>query len=225
MDANEAVRTAVARRFGELGWHIESLSGPVPHTALRHMRLHVLVLDLELLGQHGWSYLDRLAGELPDLGVIVCTGRSTLAQRVRALGLGVDGWITKPFDVEELAARVEALVRRRRRMEMPAEEQTLIVGELELRVGEWQAYVEGKSVKLTPREFELLLLLVRAQGQVVPREDVYQRVWGYAMVAGDRSVDVFVRKLRQKLEAASPEWRYLHTTFGVGYRCSAERKT
>ena len=77
-------------------------------------------------------------------------------------------------------------------------------------------------MQLTPREFELLLLLVRAGGQVLPREEIYQRVWGYAMVAGDRSVDVFVRKLRQKLEQASPEWRYLHTTFGVGYRFAPE---
>jgi DNA-binding response OmpR family regulator len=224
MDANGAVRAAVAQRFGELGWHVEALSGAAPHSALRPLRLHVLVLDIELLGQQGSSYLDRLAAELPDLGVIVCTGRSTVAQRVRALGLGVDDWLTKPFDVEELAARVEAVVRRRRRLELPAE-QTLSAGELELRARDWQAFVRGKSVELTPREFELLLLLARAEGQVLPREEIYQRVWGYAMVAGDRSVDVFVRKVRQKLEAASPDWRYLHTTFGVGYRFSAERKT
>ena len=211
----------MARRFGELGWHVETLTGAVPYSALVPLRLHVLVLDIELLGPHGWRYLDGLTGELPDLGVIVCTGRSTVAQRVRALGLGVDDWLTKPFDVEELAARVEALVRRRRRLEVPSE-RTLHAGELELRAGDWQAFVGGESVQLTPREFELLLLLVRAGGQVLPREEIYQRVWGYAMVAGDRSVDVFVRKLRQKLEQASPEWRYLHTTFGVGYRFAPE---
>jgi DNA-binding response OmpR family regulator len=222
MDADAAVRTAVTHRFGELGWHVETLGGAVPHSALVPLRLHVLVLDIELFGAQAWSYLDGLAVKLPDLGVIVCTARSTVAQRVRALGLGVDDWLTKPFDVEELAARVEALVRRRRRLEDPTE-QTLAVGELELRVEEWQAFVGGESVRLTPREFELLLLLARAEGQVLPREEIYQRVWGYAMVAGDRSVDVFVRKLRQKLEAASPEWRYLHTTFGVGYRFVPER--
>ena len=71
-------------------------------------------------------------------------------------------------------------------------------------------------------EDELLLLLARSDGRVLPREDVYQRVWGYAMARGDRSVDVFVRKLRQKLRTASPGWSYIHTHFGVGYRFAPE---
>ena len=78
------------------------------------------------------------------------------------------------------------------------------------------------SVDLTRREFELIQLLAEAEGQVLQREEIYERVWGYAMVHGDRSVDVFVRKLRQKLERASPGWRYIHTHFGIGYRFSAE---
>ena len=75
---------------------------------------------------------------------------------------------------------------------------------------------------LTRREFELIQLLAEAEGQVLQREEIYQRVWGYAMVHGDRSVDVFVRKLRQKLERASPGWRYIHTHFGIGYRFAPE---
>jgi DNA-binding response OmpR family regulator len=82
--------------------------------------------------------------------------------------------------------------------------------------------VAGDSVDLTRREFELIQLLAEAQGQVLQREEIYQRVWGYAMVHGDRSVDVFVRKLRQKLERVSPRWRYIHTHFGIGYRLAAE---
>ena len=78
------------------------------------------------------------------------------------------------------------------------------------------------SVDLTRREFELIQLLAEAEGQVLQREEIYERVWGYAMVHGDRSVDVFVRKLRQKLERASPDWRYIHTHFGIGYRFAAE---
>ena len=75
---------------------------------------------------------------------------------------------------------------------------------------------------MTRREFELIQLLAEAEGQVLQREEIYQRVWGYAMVHGDRSVDVFVRKLRSKLERASSDWRYIHTHFGIGYRFSAE---
>jgi DNA-binding winged helix-turn-helix (wHTH) protein len=82
--------------------------------------------------------------------------------------------------------------------------------------------VGGRSTELTRREFELLHLLACASDQVLQREEIYQRVWGYAMAHGDRSVDVFVRKLRQKLERASPTWRYIHTHFGVGYRFDAQ---
>ena len=95
-------------------------------------------------------------------------------------------------------------------------------GELEIRADQFQAFVAGRSVDLTRREFELIQLLADVAGQVLPREEIYQRVWGYAMVHGDRSVDVFVRKLRQKLEKASPRWRYIHTHFGIGYRFAAE---
>ena len=76
---------------------------------------------------------------------------------------------------------------------------------------------------LTRREFEVLQLLAQTEGKVLQREEIYQSVWGYAMAHGDRSVDVFVRKVRQKLEKASPDWNYIHTHFGVGYRFQPER--
>jgi len=93
---------------------------------------------------------------------------------------------------------------------------------VEVRVDQFQAFVGGVSLDLTRREFELIELLAAAEGRVLEREEIYSRLWGYTMVRGDRSVDVFVRKLRQKLEKASPRWRYIHTHFGIGYRFAAE---
>jgi DNA-binding response OmpR family regulator len=154
--------------------------------------------------------------------VIVCTGQSTVAQRVRGLRLGADDWIGKPCHPEEVIARVEAVVRRRRRGRVQADLGPLVAGELEIRPDQFQAFVAGRSLELTRREFELLQLLAEAKGSVLERETIYQRVWGYAMAHGDRSVDVFVRKLRQKLEKGSPSWRYIHTHFGIGYRFDPE---
>ena len=145
-----------------------------------------------------------------------------MAQRVRGLRMGADDWLTKPCHPEELLARVEAVVRRRRRAEAREERAPISAGEVEIRADRFQAYVGEMSVDLTRREFELIELLAAAEGRVLEREEIYQRVWGYAMARGDRSVDVFVRKLRQKLEKASPDWRYIHTHFGVGYRFSPE---
>ena len=98
----------------------------------------------------------------------------------------------------------------------------MLAGEVEIRSDRFQAFVGERSIDLTRREFELIELLAGAEGRVLEREDIYSSLWGYAMVRGDRSVDVFVRKLRQKLEKASPKWRYIHTHFGIGYRFAAE---
>ena len=119
-------------------------------------------------------------------------------------------------------ARIEAVSRRRRRARPRLEAGPVVAGELEIRADRFQAFVGEHSLDLTRREFELLQLLADSAGQVLEREAIYQRVWGYAMAHGDRSVDVFVRKLRQKLEKRSPGWRYIHTHFGVGYRFDPE---
>jgi DNA-binding response OmpR family regulator len=122
-------------------------------------------------------------------------------------------------------ARIEAVVRRRRRGRANVDVGPLVAGELEIRPDQFQAYVSGQSVGLTRREFELLQVLAEAEGKVIEREEIYQRVWGYAMAHGDRSVDVFVRKLRRKLEKLSAGWEYIHTHFGVGYRFDPEGGT
>ena len=103
-----------------------------------------------------------------------------------------------------------------------AEGAPLAAGELEIRPDRFQVFVGEKPLDLTRREFELLHLLAEERGQVLERERIYQQVWGYAMAHGDRSVDVFVRKLRQKLEKRSPGWSYIHTHFGIGYRFDPE---
>jgi DNA-binding response OmpR family regulator len=154
--------------------------------------------------------------------VIVCTQGSTVAQRVRGLRLGADDWIVKPSHPEEVMARIEAVVRRRRRSQRRDEAGPLVAGEIEIRADQFQAFVSGRSLELTRREFELLDVLAEASGRVIEREEIYQRVWGYAMAHGDRSVDVFVRKLRSKLQQHSPNWDYIHTHFGVGYRFEPE---
>jgi DNA-binding response OmpR family regulator len=221
LDSDTGFLQVLTKRLDRLGWEHRVLSGPPLPEQLVPMRLGALIVDLATLGPQAWDYLDRVCSELPGLAVVVCTGRSSVAQRVRGLRMGADDWVTKPCHPEEVIARVEAVVRRRRRAEVPSVARVL-VGEVEIRADQYQAFVNGESVDLTRREFELIALLADAEGRVLEREDIYQRVWGYAMARGDRSVDVFVRKLRQKLEKASPDWRYIHTHFGVGYRFGAE---
>ncbi len=218
LDSDSGFVRVVAKRANDLGWQLRHLEAAPRIDEFVAMRAHALVVDVALFGPGAWDFLERLASAVPTLGIVVCTGRSTVAQRVRALRGGADDWITKPCHPEEVLARIEAVVRRRKRATASGDVPPLFAGELEIRSDQFQAFVRGRSAELTRREFEVLQLLAEARGQVLEREEIYQRVWGYAMARGDRSVDVFVRKVRQKLEAASPGWEYIHTHFGIGYR-------
>ena len=224
LDRDPGFMQVLSKRLDALGCEYRPLSAPLNADALVTMRLNALVLDLAILGPNGWSYLEQVCARLPGLAVVVCTGPSSVAQRVRGLRLGADAWITKPCHAEELICVIEAAVRRHRRAEMPALEAAASFGEITIRPDLYQAHVNEVSLELTAREFEILHLL-SGSDRVLRREEIYERVWGYAMAHGDRSVDVFVRKLRQKLRAASPSWSYIHTHFGVGYRFAPERES
>jgi DNA-binding response OmpR family regulator len=217
IDRDGGFLTVLSNRLDAKGWEHRALSSLVRTELLLAMRLNALVLDLAVAGPEGWDYLERVCSKLPGLPVVVCTGPSSVAQRVRGLRLGADAWLTKPCHPEELIAVVEAAMRRHRRQQMPEVAAAQSAGEISIRPDLYQAYVGELSLDLTPREFELLSLLAHSD-RVLRREEIYERVWGYAMVHGDRSVDVFVRKLRHKLRRASPTWSYIHTHFGVGYR-------
>jgi DNA-binding winged helix-turn-helix (wHTH) protein len=188
LDSDSGFVRVLVKRAGDLGWQHRRLEAPPRTEDFVAMRVNALVVDLALLGPGAWEFLERVAGALPGLGIVVCTGRSSVSQRA--------------------SARVET--------------GPLVAGELEVRADQFQAFVGSRSVDLTRREFEVLQLLAQAKGKVLQREEIYQAVWGYAMAHGDRSVDVFIRKVRQKLEKASSGWNYIHTHFGVGYRFDPE---
>jgi DNA-binding response OmpR family regulator len=224
LDRDPGFMQVLSKRLDALGCEYRPLSAPLSVDALVTMRLNALVLDLAILGPTGWNYLEQVCARLPGLAIVVCTGPSSVAQRVRGLRLGADAWITKPCHAEEVICVIEAAVRRHRRAEMPALEAAASFGEITIRPDLYQGYVNEVSLELTAREFEILHLL-SGSDRVLRREEIYERVWGYAMAHGDRSVDVFVRKLRQKLRSGSPEWSYIHTHFGVGYRFAPERES
>lgn len=222
IDADSGFVKVFAKRMESAGWQYRLLTTAIPPADLVAMKVNAIVFDPAVIDGDYWTYLEKITGLLPDLGVIVCSFGSSVPERVRGLRIGADDWVTKPCHPEEVMARVESVCRRRRRLSAPVGVGPVVVGEVEIRADQFQAFVSGQSLDLTRREFELVALLAERRGEVLPREAIYQGVWGYAMAHGDRSVDVFIRKLRQKLEAKSPGFTYIHTHFGVGYRFAAE---
>jgi DNA-binding response OmpR family regulator len=222
LDTDSGFVQVLVKRLDAAGVQHRVIGAPPSHDALVALRLSALVVDPAVLGPAAWSYLETVCARMPNLGLVVCTAPVAVSQRVRGLRLGADDWLAKPCHPEEVVARLEAVVRRRALGRSRPEQGPVQVGGLSVRPDRFQAYVGELSADLTRREFELIQLLAGREGQVLPREEIYERVWGYAMAHGDRSVDVFVRKLRQKLERVSPDWRYIHTHFGIGYRFAAE---
>src|SRR6476660_3977511 len=171
IDNDRAFLTVLGKRHEGAGWEHRVLAGRVPVEEIVAMKLNALLIDISVLGPQGWEFLEKVCGAIPGLGVVVCTAQSTVAQRVRGLRLGADDWLTKPCHPEELLARVEAVVRRRRRAEAREERSPIHAGEVEIRADRFQAYVDGASVDLTRRELVLIELLAGAEGRVLEREE------------------------------------------------------
>jgi two-component system, OmpR family, response regulator MprA len=172
----------------------------------------LVILDWMLPGLDGLEVLRRLRAA-SDLPVLMLTAKDAVSDRVAGLEAGADDYLVKPFAFEELLARVRALLRRRA---SEPEEETLRTGDLELNLVTRQARRGGRPVELTAKEFDLLEFFMRHPRQVLTREQIYDAVWGYDFGGESNIIEVYVRYLRGKLEAAG-ESRLLQTIRGVGY--------
>src|SRR3954454_8568178 len=216
--SDRAFVQVLLNRVDRLGWQAFAHdSAPTVHQLLGE-RLSAVVVDPAVLDEDVFSFIEHLGKLAPELALVVVSEGSSARDRVRALHLGADDWIAKPCHPDEVAARIEAILRRARRATSRLMTAPSVSGELEIDLSRFQVYVGDQSLDFTRREFEVLRLLGGAPGKVLTREEIYEQVWGYRMAHGDRSVDVFVRKGRQRREKASPAWTYIHTPFGPGYR-------
>jgi DNA-binding response OmpR family regulator len=198
-------------------------SGPVASGKLTDGRPHAVLVDIANLGPRWENWLIRHPLRVPQLATVICSELGAVEQRIRCLNLGVDDWIVKPCEPEEVVARVQAIVRGYRLRTIVEEFDALRGGELELRPDLFEAFAAGRPAGLTRREFEVLLRLALARGEVVERGRLYREVWGKELPTDSRSLDTVVRKIRGKLKAVSPKWVYVHTHRGVGHRFESVR--
>jgi two-component system OmpR family response regulator len=188
---------------------------------LRYEQPDVCVLDLMLPGIDGWRLIETARAEGIGTPIVVVSARGTEHDRVHALEIGADDYLVKPFSMKELVARVRAAARRGARVQEERRGEPVEVAELRVDPLNVQAYVDGRSAELTPTEFRLLYALALEPGRVVSRDELLQKVWGRRFTRRDRTVDVFVRKVREKLEALEPRHTFIQTRYGVGYKLEA----
>ena len=191
---------------------------------LRYERPDVCVVDLMLPGLDGWRLIETARSEGIGTPVVVVSARVSEQDRVHALELGADDYLVKPFSMKELVARVRAVSRRGLRVEQIERGEPIEIEELRLDPREVQAYVDGHTAALTPTEFRLLYALALERGRVLTRDELMQRLWGRKMTYRDRTVDVCVRKLREKVDRQASRHTFVQTRFGVGYRLEPEVK-
>jgi two-component system, OmpR family, alkaline phosphatase synthesis response regulator PhoP len=180
----------------------------------------LLLLDLVMPRLDGMRVLRELRERKAPVAVLILTARGDEADKVRGLKLGADDYVTKPFGLLELLARVESLLRRTRTDAQPVGENaaTLRFGDVEVDPVARRVRKAGAEVALRPKEYDLLLELLRHRGQVRSRLDLMQTVWGYSAAVITRTVDTHMFELRRKLEADATQPRHITTVRGVGYR-------
>ena len=177
----------------------------------------MILLDLMLPKMDGFEVCQRIR-EFSDVPIVMLTAKGDDMDKILGLEYGADDYITKPFNILEVKARIKAIMRRTGAKESaPAKERVIENGDLKLDLDSRRLFILGREVNLTAREFELLELFVTNQNKVFSREKLLQLVWGADYPGDVRTVDVHVRRLREKIEANPSEPKYVHTKWGVGY--------
>ena len=176
----------------------------------------LIILDLMLPGLDGFSICRELIARNENTPILILTAKGDEVDRVLGLKMGADDYVVKPFSPRELAARVEAILRRTGKKPSWASE--LSFTGLKISPEQRSAEFNGQKINLTPKEFDLLYLLAAHPGRVFTRDELLRQIWGFDYLGGSRSVDEHVKNLRHKLKEAGTEGQYIETVWGVGYK-------
>ena len=219
VEDDEVIARGMASHLEAAGFDAVTVgAGEAGLARLRYERADVCVLDLMLPEIDGWKLIETARAEGIGTPIVVVSARGTEHDRVHALEIGADDYLVKPFSMKELVARVRVAVRRGARAEEAVRGEPIEIEELRIDPREVQAYVDGKSADLTPTEFRLLYTLALERGRVATRDELLQKIWGRRATHRDRTVDVFVRRLREKVDRAASRHTFIQTRYGIGYK-------
>lgn len=177
----------------------------------------LVILDIMMPGMDGFAVCEWLRAR-SNVPIVMLTAKGSTQDIVRGFKLGADDYITKPFTVRELEARIEAILRRMAWMDEPKPEKVIVMGDLSVDAESRKALLKGQPLQLTPIEFELLYYLMTHAGEAIEKQKLFREVWGYDFAGGGNLVEVGVRRLREKIERDPSAPQYIQTVRGIGYR-------
>jgi DNA-binding response OmpR family regulator len=225
VEDDDVIAQGMARHLSAAGFDATWVgNGEQGLARLRHEKPDACVLDLMLPGLDGWKLIETVRSEGIATPIVVVSARGTEHDRVHALEIGADDYLVKPFSMKELVARVRAAARRGVRRDETPRGEAIEIEELRIDPREVQAYIDGESAELTPTEFRLLYQLALERGRVSTRDELLQKLWGRRESHRDRTVDVFVRRLREKVDRKASRHTFIQTRYGVGYKLEAVPK-
>lgn len=218
VEDDRTLRTGLGDALAGEGYVVAAAAdGHEARALLRGQRFDLVVLDVMLPGPSGLELLRELRTRDGDTPVLLLTARGDEGDKVLGLELGADDYVSKPFSLRELLARVKAMLRRRARPDAALVEQ-FVLGAVRIDLAAFTVVRDGATDALSPKEAAMLRLLRQRQGRAVSRADFLREVWGGSAFVGDRTIDMHVLNLRQKLEQDPKAPRHLLTVHGVGYR-------
>jgi two-component system, OmpR family, response regulator MprA len=219
---DRAVRSSLVRALTLEGYEVQAVTnGAEALDALRAARPDVLLLDVSMPVVDGLTVCRVLRAERDGVPILMLTARTETSDRVAGLDAGADDYLPKPFDLDELFARIRALLRRAHADAAPTDDGVLTLGDLRLDTAGRRAWRGSRELELSKTEFDLLELLVRNAGIVLDHTTIYERIWNYDFGPDSKNLAVYIGYIRRKTEAAG-EPRLVHTVRGVGYTARSE---
>ena len=219
VEDDEVIMGTLAYNLSRQGFGVKgATTGAEALRLARKLRPDLILLDLMLPGESGIEVCERIRERDQDVVIVMVTAKDAEDEKVRGFEVGADDYVTKPFGMKELVARINANLKR---SETGGRGKILEAGDLQLDTKNFTARIKGEPLDLRLKEFELLAALASAPGELKSREELAKEVWGHAGVGSSRTIDVHIRRIRAALEEKS-SYRYIHTARGLGYRFEAK---
>jgi DNA-binding response OmpR family regulator len=222
VEDDEVIMGTLAYNLSRQGFSVQgATTGAEALRIARRMRPDLILLDVMLPGVSGLVVCERIRERDEEVVIVMVTAKDAEEDKVRGFEVGADDYVTKPFSMKELVARINANLKR---SETGQRGKVLEAGDLQLDTKNFTAHIKEEPLDLRLKEFELLAALASAPGELKSREELAKEVWGYAGVGSSRTIDVHIRRIRAALEERS-SYQYIHTARGLGYRFEAKPKS
>ena len=220
VDDEKSIADLIAYAFKREGYIVDTAyDGEEALKKIKEFNPHVIIIDVMMPKMNGFEVCRKLDNR-ENLGIIMLTAKNDIVDKVIGLELGADDYITKPFDIREIMARVQSLFRRLNKNSNQAESTDIQIKDLKVKLKQRKVIIKGKELELTPKEFDLLVRLLSNLDRVYTRDELLDLIWGMEYIGGTRTVDIHIQRLRKKL--GKPYENIIQTVYRVGYKAVGE---